>query len=121
VDDLGDRISYLVLKAGVPIFSSDGEQVGSVIRAMWVQEKDVFDGIVFHTAAGHHDRRFVDAPEVGEIYERGVILTISAAEAAQLPKPGENPAALSVGPDDLVGSSQGGRIRRAWDALTGKR
>jgi hypothetical protein len=121
VDDLGDRISYLVLKAGVPIFSSDGEQVGSVIRAMWVQEKDVFDGIVFHTAAGHHDRRFVDAPEVGEIYERRVILRIDAAEAAQLPKPGENPAALSVGPDDLVGGSQGGRFRRAWGALTGKR
>lgn len=120
VDDLGERISYLVLRAGVPVFSADGEQVGSVIRAMWVQEKDVFDGIVFRAAAGRHDRRFVDAPEVGEIYERGVILRISAAEAAQLPKPGENPAALSVGPDDLVGSSQG-RFRRAWDALTGKR
>ncbi|MGN6558527.1 MAG: hypothetical protein ACTHLH_11035 [Solirubrobacterales bacterium] len=121
MDDLGGRISYLVLKAGVPVFSVDGEQVGTVVRAMWVQEKDVFDGIVFHTAAGRHDRRFVDGPEVGEIYERGVVLKISAAEVAQLPKPGENPAALSVGPDDLVGSPQGGRLRRAWDALTGKR
>lgn len=120
MDDLGARISYLVLKAGVPVFASDGEQVGSVIRAMWVQEKDVFDGIVIHTAAGHHDRRFVDGPEVGEIYERGVILRITAEEAARLPKPGGNPAALSVGADDLVGGSQG-RIRRAWDALTGKR
>jgi hypothetical protein len=120
VDDLGERISYLVLKAGVPVFSADGEQVGSVIRAMWVQEKDVFDGIVFRAAAGRHDRRFVDAPEVGEIHERGVILKINAEEAARLPKPGENPAALSVGPDDLVGSPRG-RFRRAWDALTGKR
>lgn len=120
MEDLGERISYLVLKAGVAVFSADEEQVGSVVRAMWVPEKDVFDGIVIHTAAGSHDRRFVDAPEVGEIFERGVILRISAAEAAQLPKPGENPAALSVGPDDLVGSSRG-RFRRAWDALTGKR
>ena len=120
MDDLGARISYLVLKAGVPVYSADGEQVGSVVRAMWVQEKDVFDGIVIRAAAGRHDRRFVDAPEVGEIYEGGVVLTISAAEAAQLPKPGENPAALSVGPDDLVGGSQG-RFRRAWDTLTGKR
>lgn len=121
MDDLGERISYLVLRAGVPVFSADGEQVGSVIRAMWVQEKDVFDGIVFHTSAGRHDRKFVDAPEVEEIFERGVVLGISAAEAARLPKPGENPAALSVGPDDLVDSSSGGRFRRAWDALTGKR
>jgi hypothetical protein len=120
VDDLGGRISYLVLQAGVPVFSADGEQVGTVVRAMWVPEKDVFDGIVIHTAAGRHDRRFVDGPEVGEIYERGVILTISAEEAARLPKPGKNPAALSVGPDDLVGGSRG-RLRRAWDSLTGKR
>lgn len=120
MDDLGAPISYLVLQAGVAVFSSDGEHVGSVVRVMWVQEKDVFDGIVIHTTAGSRDRRFVDAPEVGEIYERGVILRIGTEEVAQLPKPGENPAALSVGPDDLVGGSQG-RIRRAWDALTGKR
>jgi hypothetical protein len=49
-----------------------------------------------------------------------VILKINAEEAARLPKPGKNPAALSVGPDDLVGGS-GGRFRRAWDAFTGKR
>lgn len=120
MDDLGGRISYLVLTAGVPVFSADGEKVGSVVRAMGVPEKDVFDGIVFETGAGHHGRRFVDGPEVGEIYERGVILRISSAEVAQLPKPGENPAALSVGPDDLVKSPQG-RLRRAWGALTGKR
>jgi hypothetical protein len=56
---------------------------------------------------------------VDEIFERGVILRISAAEAAQLPKPGKNPAALSVDPADLVGSRS--RVRRAWDALTGRR
>lgn len=120
MDNLGDPISYLVLSAGVAVFSADKEHVGHVVRVMWVQEKDVFDGIVIHTATGSHDHRFVDAPEVGEIYERGVILRISAVEAAQLPKPGENPAALSVDPADLTGGS-GGRLRRAWNALTGKR
>lgn len=120
MDDLGDRISYQVLAQGVAVLSADGEHVGSVVRVMWVPEKDVFDGIVFHTAAGRHDRRFVDAPEVGEIFERGVVLTISAAEAAELPRPGENPASLSVDPADLAGS-RGGRLRRAWDALRGGR
>jgi hypothetical protein len=120
VDDLGEPISYLVLQAGVAVFSVDEEHVGHVVRVMWVQEKDVFDGIVIHTTAGSHDRRFVDGPEVGEIFERGVVLRISAVEAAQLPKPGENPAALSVDPSDLISSGRG-RFRRAWDALTGKR
>jgi hypothetical protein len=120
VEDLGARISYLVLSRGVAVFSADREHVGSVVRVMWVQEKDVFDGIVFHTTAGSHDHRFVDAPEVGEIFERGVVLRITAVEAAQLPKPGDNPAALSVGPADLV-SSPRGAVRRAWDSLTRRR
>ena len=43
----------------------------------------IFDGIVIDTPAG---RRFVDAPEVARIYERAVILTITAEEAAALPE-----------------------------------
>jgi hypothetical protein len=120
VEDLGEQISYLVLSAGAAVISADREHVGSVVRVMSVQEKDVFDGIVFHTTAGPHDRRFVDAPEVGEIFERGVILRISAVEVARLPRPGENPAALSVDPADLTASPRN-RFQRAWDALTGKR
>jgi hypothetical protein len=120
MDDLGNRVSYQVLGRGVAVYSADGEEVGSVVRVMAVPEKDVFDGIVIHGTAGRHDQRFVDGPEVGEIFERGVVLTISAAEAAQLPKPGQNPAALSVDPADLAGGG-GGRLRRAWDALKGGR
>ncbi len=44
----------------------------------------IFDGIVIETPRG---RRFVDAPEVARIYERAVILTITAEEAEQLPEP----------------------------------
>jgi hypothetical protein len=120
VDDLGERISYLVLREGVTVLSADRQHVGRVVRIMWVQEKDVFDGIVFHTTAGRHDHRFVDAPEVAEIFERGVILRISAVEAAQLPKPGKNPAALSVNPADLT-SGRRGPLRRAWDSISGRR
>ncbi len=47
----------------------------------------IFDGIIFTTAGGIGGRRFVDAPEVGEIHEGGVILTIDAKEAGELPSP----------------------------------
>jgi hypothetical protein len=43
------------------------------------------DGVVFETPDGV--RRFVDAPEVARTAERGVTLTIPAAEAATLPPP----------------------------------
>jgi hypothetical protein len=80
---------------------------------------DMFDGIVFDTTAGPGGHRFVDAPEVGQIYERGVTLKIDAAEAANLKPPEANPGALKVNPADLTGSKRGG-LGRLWDRLSGK-
>ncbi len=87
MEDLGPQISFMVLKRGVPVFSSDGERLGKVIRAQRDSHTHMFDGIVIDTKPGPGGRRFVDAPEVDEIHERGVILTIDAGEAAALPKP----------------------------------
>jgi hypothetical protein len=46
----------------------------------------MFDGIIFDTKAGPGGHRFVDAPEVESIHERGVVLKVSAAEVEALPK-----------------------------------
>ena len=88
MEDLGDPVSYLVLKKGVPVYSRDGERLGRVVRVSGDRKAHIFDGIVFDTSAGPGGNKFVDAPEVGEIYERGVVLTIDAAEAETLPKAG---------------------------------
>jgi PRC-barrel domain len=86
MEDLGHPVSYLVAKRGTPVFSSDGEKVGRVVKVLAAPEANMFDGIIFETSWGPGGRRFVDAPEVGEIYERGVILKIEAAEVESLPK-----------------------------------
>lgn len=85
MEDLGHPVSYLVAKRGIPVFSRDGEKLGRVSRVLAAPEANLFDGIIFDTGS-LGGRRFVDAPEVGAIYERGVVLTIDAAEAAELPK-----------------------------------
>jgi len=121
VKDLGQPCSYLTVKRGIAVYSSDGEQLGRVVRVLSAPNLDMFDGIVFDTTAGPGGHRFVDAPEVGEIYEQGVILKIDAAAAASLPKPGANPGALSVNPADLAAGGGGGALRRAWNSLTGRR
>ncbi len=120
MEDLGAPTSYLVVDGGIPVFSSDGEKLGRVVRVLSAREADMFDGIVFDTTAGPGGHRFVDAPEVAALYERGVVLKIDAAAAAALPKPGANPAALSVNPADLVGGRKGfmGRMR---DLFSGRR
>jgi PRC-barrel domain len=86
MEDLGQPCSYLVAKRGIPVFSSDGEKLGRVTRVLAAPEANLFDGIVFDTSRGPGGHRFVDAPEVGQIYERGVVLKIDADAAAALPK-----------------------------------
>ncbi len=86
MDDLGHPISYLVAKRGIPVFSNDGQKLGRVIRVLAAPEAHLFDGVLFDTSRGPGGRRFVDAPEVGGIYERGIVLKIDAEAAAELPR-----------------------------------
>ena len=55
------------------MYSSDGEELGKVEHVLGA-ELDIFDGIVLDTSVLPGGHRFVDAPEVAEIYERGVVL-----------------------------------------------
>ena len=120
MDQLGEQISYLTLGHNVPVFSSDGKQVARVVRVLSEPAADMFDGIIIDTTTGPGGHKFVDAPEVGEIRERGVVLTIDAEAVEKLPKPKANPGSLSVGPSDLVKGGEPGFLRRTWDRLSGK-
>jgi len=81
-DDDDHQIGYQALPRGVPVYASDGAQLGKVHRVLDNAREHIFDGIVIDTEAG---RRFVDAPEVGRITRSRVTLTIDAAKAAELP------------------------------------
>jgi hypothetical protein len=121
VDDLGAKVSYLVARRGIPVYSSDEVKLGTVVEVLDAPEADLFDGIIFDTTAnrpGGH--KFVDAPEVEGIYENGVVLTIDAAEAAKLAKPGKNPGSIEVSPDDVAGEPEPSFWQKAWNLLSGK-
>jgi hypothetical protein len=123
MDDLGSKVSYLVAKRGIPVYSSDEVNLGTVVKVLDAPEADLFDGIVFDTTPkkpGGFGHRFVDAPEVEGIYERGVILTIDAAAAAKLAKPGKNPGSIEVSPDDVSGEPEPSFWAKTWNRLSGK-
>ncbi len=84
IDD-GHAVHYMAVERGTPIFSSDEVEVGTVEQVVDNYKEHIFDGIVMRTPAGDH--RFVDAPEVKRTAEKAVTLTITAAEAEQLPPP----------------------------------
>ena len=81
----GHAVHYSAVTRGTPVLSSDGVEVGKVDDVLDNYREHIFDGIVIATASG--DLRFVDAPEVARTAERAVTLSITAAEASELPPP----------------------------------
>jgi hypothetical protein len=81
--DLGNPTSYLQLVAGAPVYSTDEEELGKVVEVRAAPDLDIFDGILI--SGGSLGRRYVDAEHVREIFDQGVMLELSAADAGSLP------------------------------------
>jgi uncharacterized protein YrrD len=121
--DLGQPSSYLSLGKGTECFSCDGEKVGTVEHVLAMPEDDIFDGIVLDTSVLPGGHRFVDAEQVEEIFDRGVLLKIDRQVAEGLPEPTANPAAMEVSADDLAASDEGKlkrKLHRAWEMISGE-
>jgi hypothetical protein len=118
--DLGDRISYLVLREGVDVLSCDGQKVGTVEHVLADSASDTFDGVIIDVREGPGGHRFADADQVASCHERGLVLTVDAAAAERLPEPSANPATMEVNPGEGVPHGLGAKLRRAWDYLSGK-
>ena len=118
--DLGEPSSYLTLEEGAPIFSSDGEKLGEVEHVLADADTDIFDGLVVDRSVLPGGHRFVDADQVEEIYDGGVVLKLDRAAAETLPEPSESPAALEAHPGDDQPSEHESKLRRAWDLISGK-
>lgn len=112
-DYYGHSIGYKVLRRGTPVRSSDDVQVGTVRRVQDNAREHIFDGIVIDTRDG---RRFVDAPEVARIFERAVVLTITAEEAKELPEQGSAMSARMRNAKTVRRAKRFGRsMRDRWD------
>lgn len=83
--DLGRPASYLVLERGAAVYSCDGERLGAVEEVRADEGEDIFDGLVLGTGVLPGGKRFVAAEQVEEIFERGVLLKLDKAAAAELP------------------------------------
>jgi hypothetical protein len=96
--DLGEPVSYLVLKGGIPVFDSSGDRAGEVVHVLADEPEDVFHGLLVKTADGH---RFAAAAQIDGMFEHGVIINVPAA---QLPEPTDSEEGEGV-------------LKRAWDWL----
>jgi hypothetical protein len=92
VDD-GHAIHYNAVARGTPVYDSDGSVVGKVDEIVDNYNEHILDGVVIEDGDGK--LRFVDGPEVARTAERGVTLTITAAEVQKLPPPQKAPPRFS--------------------------
>ena len=121
MEDLGSPSSYRVLEPGTAVFSDDGAKVGEVQHVLADYDLDVFDGIVIDITRLTGGLRFADAGQVGQIYDRGVVLLVSAADAERLPEPSDNPGSIEIhGIEDVDRSALREKLRRAWEMVSGK-
>ena len=118
--DLGARISYGVLRAGTPVYSADGDQIGKVSHVLAAEDEDIFEGVVIGEHLFGREHRFADADDIDTIYENGVVLTLSASECEQLPKPSANPAVMRDDPAESRADIRREKLRRAWDLISGE-
>src|SRR4051794_25415610 len=93
--------------------TADGSQFAVVERVLSVASEDVFDGIVVNADG---EPRFVDRDQVGEIYQRAVVTTLSAEQAAELPPPDGTPEFV-VDPAEGTGRSVGSWWKRTFGKL----
>lgn len=92
--DLGHAVHYSAVPEGTPVYDSERREVGRVRQVVDNYEEHILDGIVLDDSGGV--TRFIDGPEVTRTFERGVLLSITAAEVAEHGPPEEGPGVFGA-------------------------
>ena len=103
-------MAYLAVKDGTPVYDRDGTRVGVVEHVM--DEGGIFAGLIIHTYPLPGRHLYADAGQVGEIHERGVLLSV---EGADLHDPRREPGRRRW---DGRENTLEARLRRAWDWIS---
>lgn len=76
-------VSWLTIRAETPVFSSDGEEVGSVHEVLGSEQADVFHGIVVRSGLLGKDA-MVPAEKISGMTENRIDLSLPAEEVRAL-------------------------------------
>lgn len=118
--DLGAPASYVTAGRGLPVYSQQNDQIGTLMNVLADEQVDIFDGILVETTIGAGGARFVDAPDVAEFFERGVLLKLSTTACGKLERPEPAPAAVEATGDEPPPGALTRKLQRAWDLLSGR-
>ncbi len=110
---MADPVSWLQIRQGWNVISSDGAPVGTVAQVEGDKQSDIFDGLAV-VPAEEKQLRYVPGEIVSLIYPGEVTLKIASAEAATLAPFQEAPPETTFRPGkaplmDRISSWLGGK------------
>ena len=100
--DTSDPVSWLLIRPGWKVVTSDGSEVGAVDEVAGDSGDDIFDGLAVAVST-FGKPRYVPAEHVGTITNGVVHLTIDAEQAAQLGEYLEPATSAQIDPDSKGG------------------
>lgn len=101
----GDPVSWLLIRPGWKVVTSDGATLGEVDEIAGDEDRDVFDGLAVATSALGKPR-YVPSEDVGEIDDGVVHLTVTLTDAERYREYLEPATSAEIEPDSTRGAGQ---------------
>jgi hypothetical protein len=111
------QVAWIAIEVGAIVHAADGSQVGALKEVAGDEEHDIFDGLVV-TISGSETPRYIPAERVKGIWPMRIETDLGADEARQLPEHRAQKVTQWHADHDR---GFGARVKRAWNALIGKR
>ena len=105
VEATDDPVSWLLIRAGWKVVSSDGQEVGHVEEVAGDDTQDIFDGLAVATTA-FGKPRYVLSEQVAQITEGTVNLTLTRAQVEQLAEYLEPATSEQIEPESKGGLAE---------------
>jgi hypothetical protein len=111
------QVAWIAIEAGAVVHAADGSEVGTMREVAGDEEHDIFDGLVV-TTPGSETPRYIAAERVKGIWPTRIETDLSPDEASSLHEYRASKVTRWHADRD---HGFGARLKRAWNALIGKR
>ena len=111
------QVAWIAIEEGAAVLAADGRQVGTMKEVAGDEEHDIFHGLVV-SCPGVEGERYIPAERTTGIWPMKVQTDLTPDEAKTLP-PYKASQVTRWHADE--GGGFGARVKRAWNALIGKR
>jgi len=100
--EVGDPVSWLMIRAGWKVLAADGSEVGEVDEVAGDDTEDIFDGLAIATSS-FGKPRYVPSEQVAGISEGAVRLSLTREQVVQLGEYLEPATSAEIEPDSKGG------------------